>query len=93
MSTRGLSARVSARIQTIAKTAAAAKSPSVRGESQPQLDASLIARRKHISQSERKTAPAQLMLPGARTGDSGTRRMVATMVSVTTPNGIQNSQW
>ena len=53
MSTSGLSDLVSARTQTTANTAAAANSPSVRGESQPQFEASLM-REEEADQPERE---------------------------------------
>ena len=93
MSTSGQRDLASTRIHTTASTAAATRRPIVRAESQPQRGASLIATSRHTSQSVRRTAPAQLTVPGARMGDSGTISMVAIAVTEITTNGIQNSQW
>ena len=68
-------------------------SPITRAESQPHVGASLIARSRQISQSERRMAPIQLIVPGARIGDSGIKTIVATMVTTIRTSGIQNSQW
>ena len=38
-------------------------------------------------------AAVQLILPGTRTGDSGTKRQVSTADTTITISGIQNSQW
>ena len=46
-----------------------------------------------MSQPESRTAPSQLMPAGARTGDSGTKKIVATVAIVVTISGIQKSQW
>ena len=93
MSTRGTAARSSTRTQTTTSTAVAANRPSVGPEAQPQRDPSLTPSRRQMSQPESRAAPAQLIRPGVRKCDSGTKRSVATPALSTTTRGIQNSQW
>ena len=45
------------------------------------------------SQPDINTAPSQLMRPGERTGDSGTKANVAMVAATDMISGIQNSQW
>ena len=52
-----------------------------------------MASRPVTSQPDIRPAPIQLMRPGARTGDSGTKRKVAMVAVTDIINGIQNSQW
>ncbi len=44
------------------------------------------------NQPDIKRAPIQLMRPGARTGDSGTKMKVAIVAATDMTSGIQNSQ-
>ena len=39
------------------------------------------------------TAPSQCTEPGARTGDSGMKKIAETIATSVTANGIQKSQW
>src|ERR1700722_4948797 len=71
MSTSGWGAVVSARTQTAPITTAATSRPTVLPEPQPQLDASLTARRRQTSQDESSAAPSQWIRPGARSDDWG----------------------
>jgi len=52
-----------------------------------------MGRSRQTSQSERRKAPLQLTVPGARIGDSGITMTVAIVVRTMRPSGIQNSQW
>src|SRR5665213_4110073 len=45
------------------------------------------------SQADMIDAPTQLTRPGARTGDSGTKRNVVTIAPSDRIKGIQNNQW
>src|SRR5215218_5396074 len=89
MSTSGWSTRVSHQAQTTSTTAAPSIRPTVRAESQPQLLPSLTASSSAASPVESSPAPAQSIFAGARTGDSGTYRRVATTEAATTTNASQ----
>ena len=45
------------------------------------------------SQPDIRTAPSQLMRPGERTGDSGTKTKVAMVAVTDMTSGTQKSQW
>ena len=67
--------------------------PSTRGEPQPHDGASLTPRRRATSQPDRSTAASQLIRPGVRWGDSGTKAQAQTVATTASIIGIQNSQW
>jgi hypothetical protein len=45
------------------------------------------------SHEESSRAPSQSTLPGDLTGDSGMKKIVATVAATVTISGNQNSQW
>ena len=61
--------------------------------SQPQFGPYETAIRPVVSQPDMRTAPSQLMPAGARTGDSGTKKKVATVAAADMMSGSQKSQW
>ncbi len=60
---------------------------------QPHDGASLTPRSRATSHPESRTAPHQLILPGVRTGDSGTKKWAQTAAVTEMIRGNQNSQW
>src|ERR1039458_9998086 len=93
MSTTGDSERTSAQTQRAVRTMVTAKSPRTVALAQPQVGPSETATRPVTNQDDMKRAPSQLIRPGARTGDSGTKRKVATVARSVMTRGIQKSQW
>ena len=93
MSTSGSSLRDSTRTHAAARTIAAASEPSVPAEIHPQLEPSLTGTSKATSQPASSRAPAGLIRPGVRTGDSGTNTTIPTAAATTATSGSQNSQW
>src|SRR4051812_24867651 len=92
MSISGLADRNSATSQPASSTTAVASRPSVRAEPQPQAVALLSGSNRATSQPDNSSAESQLIRPGVRTGDAGTKRQASTPTTTTTPIGIQNSQ-
>lgn len=85
--------RNSARTQTRSRVTPAANNPSTRGDDHPQAGPSLTPTSKETSQPERSNAPTQSILPGARRGDSGTKKMIPAVETMTATRGNQKSQW
>ena len=52
-----------------------------------------MASRPVTNHADMSPAPSQLMRPGARTGDSGTKRYVAMVAATDMTSGIQYNQW
>src|SRR5476649_1539270 len=92
MSTSGSVIRVSTSTQTTSSTTDAAKRPSTRGDDQPQSDPSLTPTRRATSQADMSSAPTQSTLPGARTGDSGTKKTIPAVAPTMPISGNQKSQ-
>ena len=93
MSISGSLARSSTTTHSPARTTAAPMSPSTFGEPQPHDGASLTPRRRATSQADSSTAASQLIRPGVRTGDSGTKIQAHSVAMAAMTIGIQNSQW
>ena len=93
MSISGLSLRASAQTQIGRTTAARANRPTVMGEPQPQTWPWLTASRSATSQVDISRALETLIRPGARSGDSGTKKCAVTAASPVRIIGSQNSQW
>ncbi len=92
MSISGVALRTSTAIQQAPTAIPAASSPSVFGDPQPQVVVSLIASRIADMLIVISVAAVQLILPGARTGDSGMNRHVKKAATTVNASGIQNSQ-
>ena len=92
MSISGVAARSSAVTQPAPSTTAPASRPSTRAEPQPQSGASLSATSSATSHADSSTAGSQLIRPGVRTGDSGTKSTAATAAATVRIIGSQNSQ-
>ena len=93
MSTSGESERFSETAHTTIRTAVATSRPMTDVLPQPHVGAYEMASRPVTSQADISPAPSQLMRPGARTGDSGTKTKVAMVAAADMISGIQNSQW
>ena len=93
MSISGVAARSSAVTQPAASSTAAASRPRTRLEPQPQAGASLSATSSATSHADSSRAGAQLIRPGVRTGDSGTKSTADTAAMIVRTIGSQNSQW
>ena len=93
MSISGVAACSSAVTQAPASTTAAASRPITRADPQPQDGAWLSATSSAASQADSSTAGSQLIRPGLRTGDSGTKIMAAIAAATVRISGSQNSQW
>ncbi len=93
MSISGVSLRASAQTQTGRTTAVAAKSPTVVTDPQPQTCPWLTASRRVTSQVDMSSAVATLIRPGARSGDSGTKKCAVTAAAAVRIIGSQKSQW
>ncbi len=74
-------------------TTAATMRPMTLVEPHPQVGASLTPSSRATSQADSSTAASQLILPGVRTGDSGTKRWAQPAAMRVMIRGIQNSQW
>lgn len=92
MSISGAAARRSLHTQTTANTSAATSSPITLPEPQPHSGASLSATSSATSQAESSSAGSQLIRPGVRTGDGGTRKKAATAATMVRIIGSQKSQ-
>ena len=68
-------------------------SPRTLADPHPQVGASLTPTSRATSQAESRTAASQLIRPGVRTGDSGTKSCAETAATSVMISGIQNSQW
>ncbi len=93
MSISGVAARRSTTTHAAASTTAATIRPMTLPEPQPQSGAWLSATSSATSHAESSTAGAQLIRPGVRTGDSGTKKCAATAAATVRIIGSQNSQW
>src|SRR4249920_3649774 len=93
MSTSGWSERVSLRTHRTRATTPNAIRPIVFADNQCHLDVWLTATSTETSPTVSRTAPAQLIRPGTRTGDSGTTKYVATVAIAIGISGSQKSQW
>ena len=93
MSISGAAIRSSLRTQTTNITAAAPTRPQTRASPQPHAEVWVIPSSSRTSQEESSSAPTQSTLPGDLTGDSGTKKTVATVALTVTTSGNQNSQW
>src|SRR5580658_7096583 len=78
MSTRGASERTSVHTQSTINTAAAPNMTRTVGSRQPHVGPYVTPNRPTVSHPDIKTAPNQLMPPGARTGEAGTNLKVVT---------------
>ncbi len=92
MSIRGSALRASTTTQAAQIARPAPSRPSVRAEPQPQTVVSLIATSASDMPALINTAAGQLIRPGTRTGDSGTKRQVQNAAGTISSSGIQNSQ-
>ena len=92
-STSGTSERNSTVTHATNRTTAATNRPTIRGDDQPQSAPSLTPSSRAISHPERSPAARKFTVPGVFTGDSGTKKNVATVAIAVITSGIQNSQW
>jgi len=67
--------------------------PIVLADTHPHSEVWLIASSTPERPSVISAAASQLTRPGVRTGDSGTRRQVATAATTIATSGSQKSQW
>ncbi|HEY8810715.1 MAG TPA: hypothetical protein VIM28_11925 [Solirubrobacterales bacterium] len=93
MSTSGLSLRTSTAIQATTKAKPTKTRPTVFVDTHPHSVVWLIARSTAEMPIVISAAAGQLIRPGTRTGDSGTRRQVRTAAATIATSGIQKSQW
>src|SRR5262245_56769624 len=91
MSISGVAARNSASTHHQACTTAPASNPSTRSDLQPQAGASLSPTSRATSHADSSTAGSKLILPGVRTGDSGTNSSADTAAATVSASGSQNS--
>src|SRR5579862_9885912 len=92
MSISGTELRVSTTTQTAHSTRPATSTPIVRADPHPHVVVSLTATSASEIPALINAAAPQLMRPGTRTGDSGTKRHVQKAAGTMTTSGIQNSQ-
>ena len=93
MSISGEAERFSTHTHTAARTTAATSSPSTAAEVQPHRDPWLSASSRQTSHDDSRIAGRTLILPGVRTGDSGTKTTAASAAAAVMIIGNQNSQW
>ena len=93
MSMSGSLLRASAITQTGSMTAAITKSPITLSDDQPQWWPWLTPTSSATSQMDMRNAVPTLILPGVRSGDSGTQTAAAIAAMTVMIIGIQNSQW
>ena len=85
--------RDSTQTQTGISTAAMANRPSVFGDVQPHVAPWLTGTSSATSHAPSSTAPSESIRPRVLTGDSGTKKTIPTVATITAISGNQKSQW
>jgi hypothetical protein len=92
VSIKGETERFSTQIHMASRITAPARSPRTVEEVHPHCEHWLRASRRQTSHEDSKMAGKMLILPGVRTGDSGTNSMAARAAAAVMIIGNQNSQ-